>query len=186
MPRKFKKIPRRTLLLALAALILIIAATAYAQHRSRIGNPVIPSTNPAAAKSSSSQSSSEQQAASNTSSPTTSSSEKVPAATPSTGSGSLIEPYGDFISNHHPGGSAPTTEASVCNTTAGAVCYIQFTMGSTVKKLSAQTTGSNGATYWYWDVKDAGLSQGSWTVTAIASLNGQTKSAADSQPLLVQ
>jgi cytoskeletal protein RodZ len=185
MALNFKK-SRRNFTLALAVLVLVIAAYIYAQHRSRISNPVIPSTNPAAAKSSSSQSSSGQQAAPNNSSPATSTSEKAPAATPSTGSGSLIEPYGDFISNHHPGGSAPTTEASVCNTTAGAVCYIQFTMGSTVKKLTAQTTGSNGATYWYWDVKDAGLSQGSWTVTAIASLNGQTKSAADSQPLLVQ
>ena len=182
---KFKK-SKKNFILALGVLTLVIAIYVYDQHRSRLNNPVIPSTNPLSVKSTLGQSSSGKKATQNSSIPAISSSEKAPATTPSTDSGPPITPYGDFISNHHPGGAAPTAEASVCNTTVGAICYIQFTMSGSVKKLSPQTTGSNGATYWYWDVKDAGLSQGSWTVTAIASLNNQTKTATDSQPLVVQ
>jgi len=100
-------------------------------------------------------------------------------------SGSLIAPSGGFVSNHHPGNGTPTNETSVCNTSPGATCYIQFAKGSEVKKLDTQTADSNGATYWYWDVNTAGFGSGSWTISAFASLSSQTKTASDSQPLVV-
>jgi len=98
----------------------------------------------------------------------------------------LYTPYGDFISNHHPGqNGAPTSESSVCNTTACAKCYIRFTQGSTVTSLPAKTTDSKGTAYWQWDVKSAELSSGNWTVTAVATLNGQTKTAQDPLALVI-
>jgi len=105
------------------------------------------------------------------------------AATTSAGP---ISPFGNFVSNHKPGGSAPTSETSVCNTTPGATCYIQLTKGSEVKKLDTQTADAAGATYWYWDTTTAGVSSGSWTITAVASLNGQTKTTTDSVLLEAQ
>ena len=97
-----------------------------------------------------------------------------------------ITPFGDFVSNHHPGGGAPTSEASTCNTSPGAVCYIKFTKGSEAKQLNPQTTNGSGAAIWYWDVNSAGLSAGSWTITAVGQLNGQTRTATDSMALDVQ
>lgn len=101
----------------------------------------------------------------------------------------LTKPSGQFVSNHHPslsGSKEMYSESSVCNTTPGASCYITFTMGSLIKKLGAQLADTNGAVYWDWDIKTAGLSQGTWTINAVASLNGQTLSAQDSQNLEVQ
>jgi hypothetical protein len=100
----------------------------------------------------------------------------------STSSLPLKEPFGDFVSNHHPnlsGSPAPSEEASVCNTTPGATCYIKFTQGSVTTKLPAQKTDSSGAAYWSWDVKKAGLTKGDWYIEAVATLNGQTKSTKD-------
>ncbi len=100
----------------------------------------------------------------------------------------LYAPYGDFVSNHHPnlGGSpAPSQETSVCNTTPGAKCTIRFTKGSVTTSLPSQITDSKGTTYWNWDVKTAGLTAGNWTITAAATLNGQTKTTQDPLPLSV-
>ena len=101
-----------------------------------------------------------------------------------------ITPYGGFVSNHHPnlsGKPAPATVVSVCNTTPGAMCYIEFTSSSgVVKKLDAQTTDGNGGTYWSWDIRDAGLTAGSWSIKAIAMLNNQTATAKDVQNLEVE
>lgn len=92
-----------------------------------------------------------------------------------------------LVSNHYPGkNGSPTTEQSVCNTTPGASCYIQFTMGNATKKLSAQVAGSSGATIWNWDINTAGLTSGSWQITAVASLGNQTKTASDPQALVIQ
>jgi hypothetical protein len=102
---------------------------------------------------------------------------------------SLLTPSGTLVSNHRPslsGTSSPSSEQSVCNTTPGAVCYIEFTKDNEVKKLPAQTTDPTGATFWSWDVKQAGLSVGSWKITAIVTLNGQSKSFTDSLSLEIQ
>lgn len=100
-----------------------------------------------------------------------------------------ITPYGNFVSNHRPnldGNPAPSSVQSVCNTTAGATCYIEFVnQDGVVKQLAAQKTDSGGATSWNWDVKQAGFTIGSWKITVYASLNGKTESASDVQNLEV-
>lgn len=100
----------------------------------------------------------------------------------------LYTPYGDFVSNHHPnlsGSPAPSKETSVCNTTPGVKCYIRFTKGSVTTSLPPQITDSKGTTYWNWDVKTAGMSAGDWTIAAVATLNGKTKTTQDPLPLSV-
>ena len=101
----------------------------------------------------------------------------------------LIAPSGDFVSDHHPnlsGSPAPNTMTSVCNTTPGATCQISFTMDGVTKSLPSQTTDSGGSTYWTnWKLQNVGLTAGSWSVEATASLNGQTKTASDSMSLVV-
>ena len=173
-------------MVAAAALLVIILALYFAFFNSNSQSGTIPSTNPTNPSNSSANQPSSSSNAPNTSSSSSTQNNKTQSNSPSTVTGILVSPYGDFVSNHHPGGSNPTSEASVCNSSAGATCYIQFTKGSTVKKLAAQTTDANGATYWYWDVKTAGLDSGSWTVTAVATGGGQTKSASDPQALVVQ
>lgn len=96
----------------------------------------------------------------------------------------LIEPYGDFVSNHTPGkNGAPTVVTSVCVTTPGAKCTITFTNAanpSIVKTLAAGTADGSGTVYWNnWDVKAAGFTSGIWHIKATATLNRQTKSTAD-------
>jgi hypothetical protein len=101
----------------------------------------------------------------------------------------LAAPTGTFVSNHQPslsGSSSPSSEQSVCNTAAGATCYIEFTKDSVVKQLPTQTADSSGSVYWTWDVKQAGLTVGKWQITAVTTLNGQTKTAQDSLELSVQ
>ncbi|HET7529301.1 MAG TPA: hypothetical protein VFJ84_03700 [Candidatus Saccharimonadales bacterium] len=118
----------------------------------------------------------------------------IPSSTSSSASSSqsvskesLVAPWGNFISNHHPGqNGAPTTESSACNTTPGATCYIKFTNGSQTRFLDTKVADSQGAVIWTWDVKSAGFSAGSWQVSAVASLGGQTKTAADATPLVIE
>jgi hypothetical protein len=112
-----------------------------------------------------------------------------------TSTATLSAPTGTFVSNH---GSAdqpvdPTTgEASNCITTPGASCSIQFTQNGVSKSLSAAAASDsakddqNGTATWSWTPANVGLTSGSWTVTAIATLNGQTKSTQDPTLLTVQ
>jgi len=94
----------------------------------------------------------------------------------------LLAPSGTFVSNHKPnlsGSPAPTTEQSVCNTTPGAACYIEFRQNDEVKQLKAQATDSKGTAYWSWDINKAGFTPGTWKITAVSTLNGQTKTTSD-------
>lgn len=104
------------------------------------------------------------------------------AAAPSSGQGTeFIAPRGSFVSNHSPGkNGSPTAEQSVCTTTPGASCYIQFVKDGVVKKLDAKIVDGSGSVVWSWDVKDAGFAAGAWQITAVSSLSGQTKSTIDS------
>lgn len=111
-----------------------------------------------------------------------SSTQKTASSTSS--NSTLTAPTGTFVSNHNPGVGSPTTEESICNTTPGASCYIEFEMGNVVKTLSTQTVGSSGTVYWSWDATT--LTQGSWNVSAVATLNGQTKTSNDVTPLVIQ
>lgn len=186
-PRKSKKfINYRWLLLAviLAAVLITLLIRSHKKVAS-----TIPSTNPASATSESSQtrgtSGSSASSPSPNSTPAVGTDNKSQAAAQAS-SGTLITPYGTFVSNHFPGqNGSGTSESSTCITTPGAQCYIQLTKGSEVKLLDTRTTDSSGTAYWNWDVKTT-LGAGSWTVSAIASLNGQTKSVQDNQPLTVQ
>jgi hypothetical protein len=120
--------------------------------------------------------------------PTTSDTSKFPASTADSNP-PLLDPTGTFVSNHRPslsGSKEQLSEQSVCNTTVGATCYIKLTRGSTVKTLASQTIGANGTAYWSWNVSDSGLTEGTWTVEAIATLNGQSKTAQDPIDLVVQ
>ncbi|HEY4963525.1 MAG TPA: hypothetical protein VIH90_02405 [Candidatus Saccharimonadales bacterium] len=101
--------------------------------------------------------------------------------------GSLITPYGSFVSNHKPGQNGSNlTELSQCITSPGATCYIKFTQNGVVKSLPEKTADSSGSIFWEWNINDAGLTSGTWTITSIASLNGQTKSTTDQLTLQVQ
>lgn len=100
----------------------------------------------------------------------------------------LITPTGDFVSDHHPnlsGSPAPNSMTSVCNTTPGATCAITFTNNGVTKSLPTVTTDAGGAVYWNWTLQNIGLTVGSWQITAIASLDGQTKTASDALQLVV-
>lgn len=104
-------------------------------------------------------------------------------------SGNLLAPSGTLVSNHKPslsGDPTPSGEQSVCNTTPGASCYIKFVQGDIVKKLDTRIADSTGSVIWSWDIKQAGFSQGRWTITAVATLNGLSKSTTDNLSLEVQ
>lgn len=100
-----------------------------------------------------------------------------------------VKPAGTFVSNHRPsvsGNSSPSQENSTCSTTPGAQCSIQFEKDGVIKSLPSKTTDSNGNTSWDWDIKSLGLSEGSWTITAIAKNGTKTSSSTDEINLQVQ
>ena len=106
----------------------------------------------------------------------------------STTASELITPSGDFVSNHHPnlsGSPSPYTMTSVCTTTPGAKCTIQFVSGDTTKSLQPQTTDRGGSAYWNWKLQDIDMTAGTWKVKAVATLNGKTVSAYDALDLVV-
>lgn len=103
------------------------------------------------------------------------------------GSVFLLTPAGDFVSNHNPGSNgSPLSESSVCTTTPGATCQITFTKDGVTKLLPAQVTDQGGSSYWNnWTLQQYGLTPGSWQIKAVATLNGQTKTATDAINLTV-
>jgi hypothetical protein len=107
----------------------------------------------------------------------------------STSTAELLTPTGDFVSNHHPnlsGSPAPNRLTSVCTTTPDASCMIIFTKDGVTKSLGAQVVDAGGSTYWNnWKLQDIGLTAGTWTVQAVSTLNGQTKTASDALNLVV-
>lgn len=179
---------KKSLLIGIAGLIVIVAIleltnTTHLLHKQSVP-PVIP-------------------AHSNTGQPISSSSTSSPASSVSnsgpsqnnvspaeTANHTLIAPFGNFVSNHFPGqNGTSTSEASICNTSPGATCYIKFTNIATGEntQLTAQTTDAQGYTSWYWDTsKDAHLYSGQWQVTAVAALGSQVKSAEDPLKLTIQ
>jgi hypothetical protein len=115
-----------------------------------------------------------------------SSDQKSPSSTPTT---DLLAPSGVFVSDHHPnlgGTPTPNTESSTCNTTPGATCQILFTNGNITKSLQAEVTDVGGAVYWNWNLQDAGVTQGIWSVKAQAKFGDQTKTTVDPLNLDVQ
>lgn len=119
----------------------------------------------------------------------TTQSQKDQAGDNQNGNLSLLAPSGNFVSNHRPnlsGSPAPNSINSVCTTTPGASCKIEFTKDSVTKSLPAQTTDSSGSTYWNWKLQDIDLTEGSWKIEAVSSLNGQSLRASDALNLEVR
>jgi hypothetical protein len=197
--RSLRQRNRRIPLLAMVLLVLIAGAIAalliYNKPQKTVSTTLV---NNAASKAA---------PAANTNSPAPNTVVTSPTPTPTsdvpggmtgssdTSTATLSAPTGTFVSNH---GSAdqpvePTTgEASNCITTPGASCSIQFTQNGVNKSLTAAAANDNakddqnGTASWSWTPASVGLTTGSWTVTAIATLNGQTKSTQDPTQLTVQ
>lgn len=179
MAKKIRLTKQQKRLLPLFLLILILVVSgAYALFIKK-DSPVIPS-HKAPVVASSAEKKDLPITTSGSSSPKTTSS----GGTGATSSTDLVAPYGSFVSSHKP--TIYSTEESICNTTYGASCYIEFTNGSVTKRLDAQTVGSDGVVSWTWQVSQAGLSSGTWQVSAVASLSGQTKTTKDQIPLEIQ
>lgn len=182
MSRKIrKKKLNRIIFLAPLAVLALLLILFFIFHKPKKVVSTIPSTSPKSAQSTNQNSPSNAPGSSSTPGSTGSS---KPAPSPVSDSTKLITPYGTFVGNHHPtissGGNNPgPDEESVCNTTPGATCTINFTKGTTVKELSPQQTDSGGSAYWKWDINSAGLTEGHWIVTVTASLNGKSLSATD-------
>ena len=184
-------------LLGISSVVLVLIATVILLERANVTHlfhdaapkalPVTASPDTKGEPSTSQTASNSDKSSQNSSTPTTSSQpgDQKSSSSGSTG-GTLLSPAGDFVSAHK---NVPSSASlsSVCNTTAGATCKISFTStNGTVKSLDSQTTDRGGSTYWNsWSPKAIGLTTGSWTVQAIASLNGQTKTSSDALPLEV-
>ena len=110
-------------------------------------------------------------------------------SSPETSTSFLIQPTGDFVSDHHPnlsGHPAPNILTSVCNTSPGATCQIFFSMNGVVRSLPSKDADSSGTVYWQnWTLQSIGLSSGSWKISVLASLGNQTKTSYDTMDLLV-
>jgi hypothetical protein len=98
------------------------------------------------------------------------------------------KPTGVFISNHRPslsGENLSNQINSVCTTTSGASCTITLTKDGKTISLPKQQTDNGGSTYWTWKLQDYGITEGTWKVKAVATLNGQTVSADDPTDMVV-
>ncbi len=192
-PKKSKKL--RNIIIAIIAVVVVIfileiTNTTHFFHKQK--NPaVIPVTNttqPTNTKSDKSTNASTTQGTVNSTNTSTSTKQTSSgSSTPSGSSQPLVAPYGSFVSNHVPGQDGSTTaESSVCTTTPGASCYIQFTNTSSgaVTKLPSQVTDGSGSTSWSWNANI--LSSGSWQISAIATLNNKSITSTDSVKLEVQ
>ncbi|MDO8592012.1 MAG: hypothetical protein Q7R60_03800 [bacterium] len=185
MVKRLRKLAKRPLLL-MVALVLVVALVVIGltrKHKSVSGTiPSTPSSSTTAPNS---------DKAGNNAMPTTNSPLGNTDSSKSNASNTvtlpLNAPWGNFVSNHSPGkDGAPTSEVSTCNTTPGATCTVQFIKDGVSRNLETKTTDSNGSVSWSWDIKDANLSSGKWQITAVATLNGQSKSTSDQLPLEVQ
>lgn len=98
----------------------------------------------------------------------------------------LPAPSGTFISAHHVTLSSAPLLNSTCNTVVGATCEIQFSKDGVTKSLTAKASDKDGTVSWDWKLQDIGLTQGTWQIEAIATLNGQIQTAQDTLNLEVQ
>lgn len=100
----------------------------------------------------------------------------------------VAKPFGTFVSNHHPklsGDNSQLTIQSVCSSTPGAKCLITFSKDGVVKSLPEQVVGSDGSTLWEWNIKGAGITEGIWSIKAIARIGDKTSETTDSLNLEV-
>lgn len=175
--------------LALPLLVLAVILSFIFGRGTDSSKTVIPSTNPPQNQPSSSSNRNPvpKTAVRPPSSTNQGSSQKNSASAAAPGGQLTLAEAQTFVSNHTPGqNGSGTGEQSTCNTTAGATCHIEFTNGDVVKQLEPKVAGSDGIVIWNWDVKEAGLTSGSWTIKAIAQLNGESKSVQDQRQLVIQ
>jgi cytoskeletal protein RodZ len=191
--KKFRITKKLTLLSGTAVVIVIAIGLGFWHYHTRnrqVTLPVAPATNTVPSSNASNNS------ATNTSNTTSTPDKTTPPAGgytsssssgPNNGSGQPPQtPTGPFVSNHGSNVSA-SSENSVCNTTPGATCYIEFTNGNSTLQLETGTANSNGAVFWQnWNVASYDFSPGQWTITAVANLNGQTATAKDGTPLTIK
>jgi hypothetical protein len=191
MPLRNKKNNKKSGTLALIVIVVLLAigggSFAYIHHNDRTTavtasaytkGVVSNSARPNQAKSSQSAPST---ATGSVDGSTTTGSQTVSAA-------ALTAPSGDFVSDHHPnlsGSPAPNSMTSVCSTTPGATCQISFMQGNTIVSLSKKVADAGGGAYWKYTLQSIGLTSGSWTIIATATLDGQIKSASDVMDLVV-
>ena len=172
------------IVLAIAILALELTDTTHLFHK-KVVPPIIPVSHSTVSEQKKPASTS---SSSNGSDTTDNQGSKLVPPSGSPGStATLIQPYGELVSNHFPGqNGSDTKESSACNSTPGATCYIQFTNteNGKVTKLPPQLIGNDGSTVWSWDAKT--LTQGTWQITAVADLNGQTKNITDTAKLEIQ
>jgi cytoskeletal protein RodZ len=174
-------------LIVLAVVLLIFLVGMVLSRQAKQAAVTIPSTSANSKSTAASKPKPAQVSNKAASSTVTSTSDKDTSGNPVAAGSLTLDSAQTFVSNHKPGqNGSPTSEQSVCNTTPGASCHIQFTKGSLVKSLDTKVADSNGVAVWSWDVKDAGFSSGSWQISAIANLSGQTKTATDPTPLEIQ
>lgn len=183
-PLSFFTTHKRVSLVVLAVIVIValeLTDTTHLFHEVPVP-PVIPVTSSSSGKADVPAGSQQQAAPSSSDKATPTPASSNPASTGL----ALSTPYGNFVSNHAPGtNGSPIAEDSVCNTTPGAKCYIKFTKSDgTASQLPTQVTGSDGSTRWSWN--SSILSSGNWTVTAVSTLNGQTKSTQDPTPLTIK
>ncbi len=192
-PRHRRRLQRPMLIVVITLLValVLISAGAIIWRHSRDNNK---SNAPTASPNTKGEASAEQKSggtAPSSSSGQTTNNDKSNegSSAPTNANATLTEPSGTFVSNHHPnlGGSpAPSRMQSVCNTTPGATCRIEFTKDGVTKSLPAQITDAGGATYWTWELKDIDLTQGTWHIKAVATLGAQTKTADDALTLEIK
>jgi len=185
-PTKRKRIPKKTLVIGLAVVALAVAAVAVLELTHTID--LFPTKTPPPPT--------PQVIPGETNTDKGSGNTQDKGSDKGTGSGSgdttsttpPLTPSGNFVSNHKPnlgGTPAPNNEQSSCTTTPGASCDITFTKDGVTKSLGAKTTDGNGSAFWSWTLQSVGLTEGTWEIKAVATLNGQTTSANDALSLAV-
>lgn len=173
---KKQKILISTAFIILAVAIGVVSYYSFTSKKTYTSTAPTTTKSTPAIKSKGTSSSNSQQAPTITNTQTSPSSAKS-APSSNQVSGSLETPYGQFVSNNSP--SMNSYEESECETTPGASCYIDFvsSSGKTIS-LQTETTNSQGVAAWSWYVSSQmGFNPGTWIIQAIASLNGQTKTA---------
>jgi hypothetical protein len=112
--------------------------------------------------------------------------DKTAVISPPNASHGPTAPSGSFVSSHKISRSQASDVESSCYTTSNTHCFIKFSNDQgVVRYLTPQTTDSTGYAYWTWSADTAKLDPGSWHVSATATLNNQSKTTADPQPLEV-
>lgn len=176
---------RRKLLIVLIIILVALGVGLYMVF----GNNSPASTEQRSSKTTSQQQGSSSSRSDDKSQESQSTSKNNPQGTPADSATKPMTPTGGFVSNHRPnlsGSPAPNAMNSICQTTPGASCTIRFTMNGETKSLPSKTTGADGYASWDWKLQDLGITEGTWSVEAVATTSGGNTSATDATNLEVK